>query len=137
VFCAHDRAEISSLHGLQLALGLDPYMLGGFSGSALTAHSTSLSKRGISAINPRVIMFRMVVDLLDEGRGPAEFATLAFGRGEQFAELAIMNAEREYHFYLIRFEQECNERCLPGELLTEAVEHNWRNFTLYDEKSQC
>jgi mono/diheme cytochrome c family protein len=138
VFCGDDRPEITSLHDLQVAVGLDPGMLGGFSGSALTAHSTSLSKRAISAINPRVIMFRMVVDLLNAGTGPIEFATLAFARGEQFAELAIMNSEREYHFYVIHFEQECNARpegCLPGELLTEAIEHNWRNVTLYDEKS--
>jgi mono/diheme cytochrome c family protein len=138
VFCAEDRPEINNLHDLQLALGLDPAVLGGFSGSALTGHSTSLSKRSISAINPRVIMFRMVVDLLDEGRAPVEFVTLAFNRGEQFAELAIMNAEREYHFYVVKFQQECNERpdgCLPGELLTESIEHNWRNVTLYDEKA--
>ena len=136
VFCSEDRPEINNLHDLQLAFGLDPVALGGYSGSALTGHSTSLSKRSISAINPRVIMFRMVVNLLDESRGPVEFATLAFNRGEQFAELAIMNAEREYHLYVVKFQQECNERpdgCLPGELLTESIEHNWRNVTLYDE----
>lgn len=138
VFCGDDPPEIGSLHDLQMAFGLDPLHLRGVGGSALTGHSTSLSKRSISAINPRVIMFQMVVDLLDENRGPIEFVTIAFNRGEQFAELATMNAEREYHFYVVRFQQECNERpegCLPGELLTEAIEHNWRNVTLYDEKS--
>jgi len=138
IFCGDDRPEIKNLHDLQVALGLDPAALGGFSGSALTGHSTSLSKRSISAINPRVIMFRMVVDLLDEGRGPVEFTTLAFNRGDQFAELAIMNAEREYHFYVVKFQQACNERpegCFPGELLTDAIEHDWRNITLYDEKA--
>lgn len=138
MFCGDAPPEINNLHDLQVAFGLDPKMLGGFSGSALTAHSTSLSKRAVSAINPRVISFRMVVDLLDEGRGPVEFTTFAFSRGEQFVELAIMNAEREYHFYVVRFRQDCNERpegCLPGELLTDAIEKDWRGITLYDEKA--
>jgi hypothetical protein len=138
LFCDGKPAEIRSLRDLQLALRLDPSTLRGFAGSALTGHSTSLSKRSVSAINPRVIMFLMLVDQLNESRGPVEFVTLAFNRGEQFAEIAIMNAEREYHFYLVKFEQECNERpgdCLPGELLTESIEHNWRNVTLYDEKA--
>lgn len=138
VFCGPDRQEINSLHDLQVAFGLDPSVLGGYSGSALTGHSTSLAKRSVSAINPRVIMFRMLVNLLDEGRGPIEFVTLAFNRGEQFAEIAIMNGQREYHFYVVKFKQACNERpegCLPGELLTEAIEHDWRDVTLYDEKA--
>jgi hypothetical protein len=137
-FCAEEPPQLGSLRDLQDALGLDPENLRGISGSALTGHSTSLSTRSISAINPRVIMFRMVVALLDQGRGPIEFVTLAFGRGELFAEIAVMDADKNYKFYLVRFEQPCNEEpegCRPGELLTEAVEHDWHNVTLYDEKS--
>lgn len=137
VFCGETPAQIGNLRDLQAAFGLDPEKLGGFSGSALTGHSTSLSKRGVSAINPRVIIFRMVVNLLDEGAGAIEFVTLAFSRGEQFVELAI-DANREFRFYVVRFQQECNERpegCTPGELLTQGVEQDWRNVTVYDEKA--
>lgn len=137
VFCAETPTQINSLSELQAAFGLDPQMLGGFSGSALTGHSTSLSKRGVSAINPRVIIFRMVVNLLDEAAGAVEFVTLAFSRGEQFVELAI-DANREFRFYVVRFQQECNERpegCTPGELLTEGIERDWRNVTVYDERA--
>jgi hypothetical protein len=138
VFCGDEPPEIKNLFDLQKALGLEPSMLRGTGGSALTGHSTSLSKRSISAINPRVITFRLVVDFTAENLGAVQFATLAFSRGEQFAEMAVMGEDREYRFYVMRFEQECNERpegCAPGELLTEAIEHDWRNVSLYDEQS--
>jgi mono/diheme cytochrome c family protein len=137
VFCAENPPEITSLRDLQGAFGLDPDQLGGFSGSALTGHSTSLSRRAVSAINPRAILFRLVVNLLDEAAGTVEFVTLAFSRGEQFAEIAI-DHDKEFRFYVVRFQQECNERpegCTPGELLTEGIERDWRDVTLYDEKS--
>ncbi|HET8932067.1 MAG TPA: hypothetical protein VFN67_01445 [Polyangiales bacterium] len=137
VFCGDEPAQITSLRDLQGAFGLDADKLGGFSGSALTGHSTSLSKRAVSALNPRVIMFRLVVNLLDEAGGAVEFVTLAFARGEQFVEIAL-DVNKEFRFYVIRFQQACNEQpegCSPGELLTEGVERDWQSFSVYDEKS--
>ena len=138
VFCGDEPLEITSLHDVQVAFGLEPERLGGVSGSALVGHSTSLSVRSTSAINPRAILFRLVVPLTDESAPPFELVALAFSRGEQFVELAVMDRTREFVFYLIRFEQDCNERaagCTPGDLLTEAIERDWREVSLYDETS--
>jgi mono/diheme cytochrome c family protein len=138
VFCGEAPPEIASLSDLKLAFGLDPVKLAGYGGSALTGHSTSLSRRATSAINPRAIIFRMGVHLLNESIAPVEFIALAFNRGEQLVELAAINKNREYNFYVVQFRQACNERpdgCSPGELLTDAVERDWHDVTLYDEEA--
>ena len=95
LFCAQDRPSIGSLLDLELALGLDPTALEGVTGAALTAHSSSLSRRSVSAINPRAILFRL-------GVAPAnvEFVALAYARGEQFCELATLDRKaQQYSLY--------------------------------------
>jgi hypothetical protein len=134
VFCAEERAPIENLLDLELALGLDPDALAGVSGSAFTGHSTSLSTRAVSAINPRAILLRLAAP-------PAniEFVTLSFNRGDQFSEIAVVDrVDQEFRFYLVRWEQDCNQLpagCSPGDLLTDAVEDDWRKVTLYDEQA--
>ena len=126
-------APIASLHDLELAVGIDPAAIGGFTGIAVTGHSTSLSTRSVSAINPRAILLRLELP-------PAvELVMMSFSRGEQFSELVARDrVDHELRFYLVRFEQACNSApggCVPGDLLTPAVESDWQNVGLYDEAS--
>lgn len=134
LFCTGQPPAMSNLLDLELALGLDPEDLIGVRGSALTGHSTSLSTRAVSAINPRAILLRLGVPIPPVN---VEFVTMSFNRGDQFSEIAVADrVDQEFRFYVLRWEQECNERpegCTPGDLLTEAVETDWRNVTLYDE----
>lgn len=137
VFCSAEPTEIASLHDLQQALAVGPDAPAGISGAAFAAHSTSLSARSVSTINPRTIMFRLDIAPAALKAGSPEMVALSFTRGEQFAEMVAFDRnEREYSFYLLKFEQPCNESdrgCSPGDLLTEAAEQDWQNATLYDE----
>jgi mono/diheme cytochrome c family protein len=130
VFCAEEPAEITSLIELREAFGLDLTTLGGVNGIAVTGHSTSLSSRSVSAINPRVIVVQLETP-------PIELIAIAFARGEQFSEIVVRDRkDSELRFYLVGFRQACNEKddgCTPGDLLTPAIERNWREVTLYAE----
>lgn len=135
VFCAAEPPQINSLLDFQVAFKLGPTALQGPTGVALAGHSTSLSARSVSAINPRVIEFRLATP----ASPPVEFIALSFNRGDQFAELAVLDRiDAEFRFYVVRYEQPCNASpagCRPGDLLTEAAEKDWLNVTLYDEPS--
>ncbi|HKP57851.1 MAG TPA: hypothetical protein VJV78_14060 [Polyangiales bacterium] len=134
LFCGPEQLSIGSALDLQAALRLGPSGIAGVSGAALTGHTTSLSARSVSAINPRVIFYRL-------GVMPAniEFVALSFNRGDQFAEIAVLDRRgSEFRFYLLHFQQPCNQApggCTPGDLLTEAAETDWQDVTLYDEPS--
>jgi hypothetical protein len=130
-FCAEVPAEIGGLVELYRALGLHPELLpDGRTGLALSAHSTGLGIRSVSAINPRVFTVRL------ENMG-IELLAIAFVRGEQHVELVVRDRrDLGLRFYLLGFRQDCNEReqgCRPGDLLTPAIESDWRELTLYDE----
>jgi len=131
VFCAGEGPNITSLAELRSAL--DIITLDGMAeeGFAITGNSTSLSARSVSAINPRMVYMR------PPGVRGNEFISMAFARGEQFAELVVRNrATDELTFYLAMFTQGCNDAaggCTPGDLLTEAVESNWERLDLYIE----
>jgi hypothetical protein len=131
VFCGPQPVPIASLADLQAALGVGTDQLGGISGLAVGGHSTALSARSVSAINPRVIVVRLEVM-------PDSLLALAFTRGEQFAELVVRDLDdEELRFYVVGFRQACNDSpkgCTPGDLLTPAVEHDWRDVTLYAEQ---
>lgn len=107
---------------------------------SISAHSTALGKRSVSAINPRLVAvhlgLRPAPPLQRTGKY-ASFFALAFARGEQFAELlATDHQEDRINFYVVGFRQACNARpegCAPGDLLTDAIESNWSEVTLYDE----
>ena len=138
VFCGPTPPDIRSLVDLERALLVGPAGPAGISGTALAGHSTSLSARSVSAINPRVIMYRMDISKtrLAAGIHP-EAVALSFNRGDQIAELVTLDRKAgEFSFYLLRFEQPCNhapQGCRPGDLLTEAAETDWQNLSLYDE----
>lgn len=103
--------------------------------TAAVTHSMSLSARIVSEANPRVFAFQ---DLSTNPRAPtAEQAVVsAFVRGEQMVELAALDPVTfDFNFYLLRFEQACNQqRCTPEDLLTERIERNWTRWTLYGEQ---
>ena len=130
IFCGDEAPNISNLLDLELALQLDPDDLLGVRGVAVAGHSTALSVRSVSAINPRAILLQLATV-------GVEFVTMSFNRGEQFAEIVVMDrSDREFRFYVVRWEQACNEQpegCKPGDLLTEAVENDFREVTVYDE----
>jgi hypothetical protein len=130
-FCGRQAPKIRSFIELRDALGLGPEDDSRYAGFALNGHSTALSSRSVSAINPRLILLR------PSGLG-AEFLALAFVRGEQFAETVVKDrATGEFRFYLTRYTQACNEApngCSPGDLLTEAVEADWKTVDVYAEE---
>jgi hypothetical protein len=137
LFCKGDPPEITSLMELLSALGIYSLTGNGNSayageGFALTGHSTSLSTRSVSSINPRFIYMNAPTD-----NDPGKFITFSFTRGEQFAEFVVRNrTTSELTFYLASFKQECNDSdqgCTPGDLLTPAVESDWRSLDMYVE----
>jgi mono/diheme cytochrome c family protein len=107
---------------------------------SISAHSTALGRRSVSAINPRLIAVH-VSFTPSTAIGPKNLGTrmhaLAFARGEQFAEIVASDlAEKRFNFYVLGFRQVCNEQvggCKASDLLTEAVESNWTEVSLYDE----
>ena len=136
VFCGSSVPQINSLRDLQRAVGLDIdarggglFGGGGGTGFVFNAASSSLVARSTSSINPRLIMF---------SRGNTNsLVSLGFVRGEQFAEIAARDPESGVlRFFLVEFQQECNQRpggCNNGDLLTPALEKNWRSYTIYED----
>lgn len=133
VFCADTPAVLTSLDELLVALTLTPpparaddmtelidrtpYSV------AVLGHSTALSGRLVSPINPRVIVM-----------GTESF--LAFQRGTQQVEVIARAREGiGLRFYLIDFEQACNAQadgCMPGDLYTPRIESDWRRVRVRD-----
>lgn len=131
VFCGPRPAEITSMSELHAAFDLSFGKVGGIHGIAVTAHSTSLSARSVSAINPRVIVVQLESP-------PAELLAIGFARGEQLIEIMVRDrVDRELRFYIAGFRQACNEApfgCTPGDLITPAIERDWDEVTLYAEQ---
>ena len=141
-FCAATPPRIESIVDLEHAAGL--FDAGAPPQFALTGASTSLVIREVSSINPRAILFtapsQQPTTQANDGSFIADpgFVTMGFVRGSQLVELAAHDAQsNELHFYLVRFLQDCNASssgCTPGDLLTPAVERDWRSVTLYEDE---
>ena len=106
---------------------------------ALTANSSSLVARGVSAINPRLIVADRIgfgEDFQQPG-GIDDTLAMGFARGEQLVELMAFDpVADELNFYLLKFEQGCNdtaEGCSTADLVTPAVERDWTRWTLYQD----
>jgi hypothetical protein len=131
VFCGEQPLEPQSLIELQRAFHLDASSIGGVTGISLTANSTALSTRSVSAINPRLIAVRAETD-------GTELLAIAYTRGEQSVELVARDREsKELSFYLVSYRQSCNERdagCRVQDLLTPVTEADWTEASLYDEE---
>lgn len=143
VFCGPTPPSINGIVDLQKALGIaivDPNRVGrnnngtgGNAAFALSGGSSSLVGRFTSAINPRLVIFTPPANNTPN----PSFVSLGFVRGEQFAEIAAGDpATKAVNFFLVKFEQDCNAAkpgCTPGDLLTPAVEANWRKVTVYED----
>ena len=136
------NTSINSIEDLQRTLGLafndrSEDAANGSNGNpafALLGHSTSLVMREVSAINPRAFVFTP-----PPGRPVRlqNFVVMGFARGEPFVEIAAEDAAtRTISFYLLKFDLACeaNHSCKPGDLLTGAVEKNWKSWTLYQDE---
>lgn len=86
-------------------------------------HSTALSGRLVSPINPRAIVL-------------ARGALMTFQRGVQQVEIVASSRNSgDINFYLLQFEQACNDRpggCRPGDLFTPSVERDWQRLLVRD-----
>ena len=142
-----EKRPINSLGDLQLALGLDFNRTDarGTNGSnnnpgfALLAHSSSLIARSVSSINPRSFIFSPPAG--QPTRIPA-FVVMTFARGETFVEIAAEQARPpngqtgKISFYLFKFDIACeaNHTCKNGDLLTPAIEKDWKGFSVYADE---
>lgn len=140
--CSPTAPRITSITDLQHAVGL-------FDGPqppdfALVGNSTSLVVREVSAINPRAIIFTapsgQPTNQTNDGTFVQDpgFVAMGFARGSQLVELVAHDPQADaLDFYLVRFTQDCNgssSGCAPGDLLTPAVEKNWRSVTVYEDE---
>lgn len=137
-----DGAKIGSIVDLQEALGLgfedrsDKGQNGGDGNPAfaILGHSSSLVARHVSAINPRAFVFSPPPGRPQRIPG---YVVMGFARGDTFVEIAAEDPQsRRLTFYLFKFEVPCEASgsCLPGDLLTPAVEKGWTGFSLYDDE---
>lgn len=125
--CTTERPEITSLKGLIALLGLDEN-----AAFALTANSTSLVMRSVSAVNPRAVIFPKVVG---DDLPPPELNIVSFVRGEPFVEIAARNSQGDYNFYLMVFERQCDYEagCDLASRFTEEIESGWTAYSIYPE----
>jgi mono/diheme cytochrome c family protein len=98
---------------------------------ALLGHSTSLVGLHVSAINPRAFVF---TPLLQRING---YVVVAFTRGSAFVELAAQDSPTSrLTFYLLKFDLACEAagNCTNADLLTPAIERDWKGVSLYDDQ---
>jgi hypothetical protein len=145
--CADD-VDVRSLRDLQHALAIgfdddDDDDDGPLPGFSLLGHSSALPVRSVSTINPGVVIVSLPAHppelngrpgrLRDDG----DVLALAFARGDQLVEMAVKPPEGDIVFYLLRYQQECNENdddgCPFSSLLTPATERDWIRWSLYDD----
>jgi hypothetical protein len=131
VFCAAPTPRVSNLAELLALLKVNPGAYSGAAGFSLTGNSTSLSKRSVSAINPRVIFMH------SESASEPPLA-VAFTRGEPMVEIVTRSRTlKEFQFYVVSFTLPCSSagrECSPGELLTSAIETDWQSVDVYHEE---
>lgn len=138
VFCGGDEApNITSLVELQEALRISftpgNTTNGAPPGFSLTANSSALATRTVSAINPRAVL----VQEADE-RADGSFLSLAYVRGDHLVEMAVLppDGTGSVALYLLVYEQECHATdagCSFGERLTPATETGWTRWSIYDD----
>jgi cytochrome c553 len=91
----------------------------------MLGHSTALSGKLVSPLNPRVFIIRAGT-------------ILAFHRGVQQVEIATRDRNTDgLNFFLITFEQSCNKApsgCSPGDLYTPRIESDWTSVRIEDDE---
>lgn len=127
VLCDPKTPTIRSLDDLYRVLDLGAQKRA----TAVTTHSLGLSAHAVSEANPRVLTFIDSVKATPISLD--QINAVAFSRGEQAVELVGFDpSSMDYNFYLLTFRQCCNlTRCTPEDLLSENVEKDWADWTLY------
>lgn len=138
-FCGSDDVSIRGATDLIDFLGLDatprpgpPVINGPVAGAAYDrayvvalGHSTALPGHVVSPINPRALLI-------------SQNTMLAYARGVQRIELAARARDKPgFNFYLLEFEQACNEGkrgCSPGDLYTPRIERDWLRVRVRDDE---
>lgn len=157
IFCADPAPNIADLVALQKALGIAFQKAGlaetqnvtgngreGNPAYVFLGHTTSLTARMVSPVNPRVIVFEPPAHTArsanltpDKFVQDPDFVAMAFTRGEQIVELVNRDpATGDLRFFVVRFEQACNDRpegCTSWELFSPAIERDWKRVTIYDD----
>lgn len=110
---------------------------------SMTANSSSLVGRDVSALNPRLIVGEMMQGAVGDGfdqsgqGSPDQMMAMGFVRGEQLVELVGYDPNTDaLNFYLLMFEQACNdteEGCQTDDLISPAIESNWSRWTVYQD----
>ncbi len=130
--------DISSMTALLAALDFnEPFF-------SMTANSSSLVGRDVSALNPRLIVGEMMAGGGPFGGGdngaagsPEDMMALGFVRGEQLVELVGYDPSTDaLNFYLLMFEQGCNATeagCQTSDLVSPAIESGWTGWTVYQD----
>jgi hypothetical protein len=126
--CTDPPPPVDGMQALYEALGL----VGEARSIASTTHSLGLSARTVTAANPRTFAF-MNTAHYPHPLPYDKFAVVTFARGEQLVEMVALDTNTyDWNFYVLAFEQACNEsRCTPEDLLTARVEQGWKRWTLY------
>jgi hypothetical protein len=157
VFCAEPGPKIGGLVELQKALGIAYEKVGlaetqNFTGNAregnpafvFLGHTTSLTARMVSPVNPRVLVFKPPAHTARSANLPPsqwvkdpDFLAMAFTRGEQIVELVDRDPKTgDLRFFVVRFEQACNDRpdgCTSWDLFGPGIEKDWKRVTVYDD----
>ena len=129
--------QITNLRQFLQVLGLDPD-LGSGTKLALAAHSSSISMRSASAINPRVFVF---TDFDNAASQHPEAVIVSYIRGEPYVEVAAKQqpsngyGRNDWNFYAARIETECEATgtCTEVDFLTDKFESGWVGVSLYED----
>lgn len=131
LFCEGTPPTITSLADLQRGLEIHVDGVDQVYGYAIQpmflSHSTALSGRLVSPLNPRAIFSNGGSGLL-----------LTFQRGVQQVEIAARDrVTSRRNFYLLTFEQACSHTeagCSSGDLFTARIESDWTNVIVRDDE---
>ncbi|MET0282947.1 MAG: hypothetical protein ABW352_00695 [Polyangiales bacterium] len=139
LFCGDSAPRITRLRELQDQLGVNgsirvaeatSYSDAGYAledpntivdVAVFMGHSTALSGRLVSPINPRAIVL-------------GKSSVMTFQRGVQLVEIVAFRRDlSQLNFYLLEFEQACNATgCKPGDLYTPRIESDWLRVHIRD-----
>lgn len=130
-FCGTTPPDVQSLEDLMSVMGLSLADEGARVGFGITSNSTALPMRSVSAINPRAVFVHF-----PEQRDDESYVSLAYVRGDQLVEIGVQNPAGDKRFYLLRYEQACNDDsagCTPADLLTPSTERGWKRWSMYED----
>lgn len=137
------QRDIGSLRELQVALGLEfrSRVGNGELGNpafALLSHSTSLTGRAVSPLNPRAFVFTNPASkgpLPGKPQPNPDFVALGFARGEPLVELAARDRKTGVlRFFLVRFDLPCEQdECSAWDVYGPGIEAGWKGLSVYDD----